>query len=258
MNRHRILAIVAVTAAISACQHVAPNQAPASDLGCHQTIAAVDGMRSNLTVPDYFQQENPTKRGGEFDPNRYFEAFTHLKMKDGFTLDYVYHQDGDRGFPLLYARPVNQAPYANQTEYAAPLDDQGYLDFVIPQDSPEGYFEYAAFAMLADQFYLYWHAALNDWQVLCGMDDVEKVIKSLEGEDTFGTPMTDEQKREAREIQDPQPSVELSEKTATVKMLVFTKWGGFYRHVVKIRRADHSILKKQDDPLVEYQCGVMF
>jgi hypothetical protein len=215
-------------------------------------------MHSNLTIPKYFQEDNPTKRGGEFDPNRYFEAFTHLKMKDGFTLDYVYHQDGAGGFPLLYARPVNQAPYANEGEYAAPRGDQAYLAFVIPQDSPEGYFEYAAFAMVAGEFYLYWHAARYDWQVLCGMDDVAKIIKSLDGPDTFGTRITDEQKRKARDIEEPQPSVKLSDKTATVEMVVFTKWGGFYRHVVRIGRENHSILEKRDDPLVEYQCGIMF
>ncbi len=259
MSYRRVAAIVGLAAAMAAQQLVAPGQARAADLGCHQLVAAVDAMRSNLPFPDYFSQENPTKQGGEFDPNRYFEAFTHLKMKDGYTLDYVYHQDGMGGYPILYARPVGQAPYANESAYFADKNHPWYLTFVVPQDNPEGYFEYAVFPVLAGQFYLYWHAAYNDWRVLCGMDDIEKTIKSLEGADLFGTPITDAQKQQARAISDPQPSVALTDATAAVKMLVFTKWGGFYRRTTTIRRADHELLgKPQDEQLVEYQCGVMF
>jgi len=261
MNKFPVLAIVALIAAMLACQAVFPTQPPpeTSDLGCHETIAAVNGLQSNLTLPQYFTQENPTKQGGEFDPNRYFEAFTHLHMQEGYVLDFVYHQDGMGGYPLLYARPVDQAPYATEADYLAAAPDQpDYLSFVVPQDSPEGYFEYAAFAVLANQFYLDWHANYNDWQVLCGRDDVDKLIQSFEGEDVFGIPMTAAQKRQARAIEAPQPSVELTAETAIVKMLVFTKWGGFYRRSLTIRRADHFIVDEQDEPLVEYDCGIMF
>jgi hypothetical protein len=260
MNRNRFFVIVTLIAATLACQTVIPNRTrpDASDLGCHQTIAAVNALRGDLKFPQYFGQENPAKQGGEFDPNRYFEAFSHLRMQDGFVLDYVYHQDGMGGYPLLYARPVDQAPYVNEAEFAAAPDQPDYLTFVRPQDSPEGYFEYAAFAMLANQFYLDWHANYNDWQVLCGQDDVEAIVQSLDSKGAFGIPLTAKQKRQARAIEDPQPSVELTDETAIVKMLVFTKWGGFYRRTLTIRRADHSFVDEQDEPLVEYDCGIMF
>ncbi|MBN1450805.1 MAG: hypothetical protein JW963_07305 [Anaerolineales bacterium] len=260
MNKFPVFAIVALIAATLACQAVFPNRTVSEtpDLGCHEAITAVNELRSGLTFPQYFSQENPAKQGGEFDPNRYFEAFTHLQMQDGYVLDYVYHQDGMGGYPLLYARPVDQAPYVNETEYAAAPGQPDYLAFVIPQDSPEGYFEFAAFAMLANQFYLDWHANYNDWQVLCSQDEVESIIQDHSGQDTFGIPMTAAQKRGARAIKDPQPSVELTAETATVKILVFTDWGGFYRRTMTIRRADHFILDEQDEPLVEYDCGIMF
>jgi hypothetical protein len=261
MNKFPVIAIVALIAAMLACQAIVPTQPPAetSDLGCHEAIAAVNGLRSNLAFPQYFSQENPAKQGGEFDPNRYFEAFTHLHMQEGYVLDYVYHQDGMGGYPLLYARPVDQAPYATEADYIATASDQPeYLSLVIPQDSPEGYFEYAAFATLANQFYLDWHANYNDWQVLCGKADVETIIQELSAQDAFGIPMTAAQKRQARAITAPQPSVEMEAEIATVKTLVFTKWGGFYRRTITIRRADHSIIDEQDDLLVEYDCGIMF
>jgi len=260
MNKFPVLAIVALIAATLACQAVFPTrpQPETSDMGCHETIAAVNALWNGLTLPQYFAQENPAKQGGEFDPNRYFEAFSHLRMQDGYVLDFVYHQDGMGGYPLLYGRPVDQAPYVNETEYAAAPDQPDYLTFVLPQDSPEGYFEYAAFAVLANQFYLDWHANYNDWQVLCGQDDVEAIIQSLDSKDAFGIPLTAKQKGQARAIEDPQPSVELTDETAIVKMLVFTKWGGFYRRTLTISRVDHSIVDEQDESLVEYDCGIMF
>ena len=174
-------------------------------------------------------------------------------------LDFVYHQDGMGGYPILYAHPVDQPPYATENEYSAAGSDQpDYLTFVVPQDSPEGYFEYAAFAMLANQFYLDWHANYNDWRVLCDMEAVDDTIRSFTGDGSIGISMTARQQRQARSIDNPQPTVDLSAETATIKMLVFTKWGGFYRRTLTIRRADHSILDTQDEPLVEYDCGIMF
>ncbi len=260
MNKSPVLAIAVLIVATLACQAILPTQPPpeTSDPGCHETIAGVNGLQSGLKLPQYFAQENPTKQGGEFDPNRYFEVFKHLRMQEGYTLDYVYHQDGMGGYPLLYARPVDQAPYADEAEFAAASGQLDYLSFVMPQDSPKGYFEYAAFAMLANQFYLDWHANYNDWQVLCGKDDIEKIIQEHSSQDTFGIPMTAAQKRGARAIENPQPSVELTAETATVRLLVFTKWGGFYRRTLTIQRADHSIVDEQDELLVEYDCGIAF
>jgi hypothetical protein len=102
-------------------------------------------------------------------------------MQAGYDLDYVYHQDGMGGYPLLYARPADQEPYTTEADYlAAAADQQEYLAFVLPQDNPEGYFEYAAFAMVANQFYLDWHANYND-AVLCA----KRMRKSSSEKDAF-------------------------------------------------------------------------
>ena len=261
MNKFSAIAIVALIIAMLACQTIIPSQSTSgdSDLGCQETIAGVEELWEGQTFPPHFWEENPPKQGDEFDPNRYFEAFTHLNMQEGFVLDYVYHQDGFGGYPVLYARPIDQTPYENEAEYKTSASNRpDYLSFVLPEENPEGYFEYAAFAMLADQFYLDWHANYNDWQVLCGEDDIEKVIQSFSDEDSFGIPMTTSQKTQARAIKNPQPSVTLTDNTVQVEILVFTKWGGFFEREFTINRADQSILEVQDTPLVEYDCGIMF
>jgi len=262
MNRNPVFAVIALTFAMFACQTVFPTQPQTEtyDLGCHETIAAVNALKSGLKFPEQFGHENPAKQGNEFDPNHYFEVFKTLQMQDGYTLDFVYHQDGMGGYPVLYARPIGQPPYITEADYAVTTsgDRPDYLSFVVPQDNPRGYFEYAAFAVLANQFYLSWHANYNDWKILCDREEVDAIIQSLDGEHAFGVPMTAKQKKEARSIDNPQPSVNLNAETATVTMLVFTKWGGFYQREFTIRRADHSILDVQDTPLVEYECGIMF
>ena len=258
MITYRLLAIAALTAAMLACQTDVLARTQTSDLGCHEVTSAIEKMHDNLTLPPYFSERNATKHGGEFDANRIFDALSHLKMKDGFVLDYVYHQDGMGGYPVLYARPLDQHPYTNEAEYDAAPKQPDYLAFVIPQDNSEGYFEYVVFATTANQFYRDWHAKYNDWRVVCGMDDVEEVIRSLDGADAVGRPMTTAQKQAARAIKAAGPSVALSDETATVTTLVFTKWGGFYRRTLTINRADHSIVEERDEPLVEYDCGIAF
>lgn len=255
MNIYRAVAI-AVLAAVTALPGIVTAHAQPTDLGCHQVTAALNELHGNLSFPPNFSDPNPTKLGGEFDVNRTFDAFPHLKIAQGYTLDYVYHQDRMGGYPVLYARPVDQRPFANESEYQAAPDRPDYLSFITPQDSPEGYLEYAILAQSANQFYLDWHANYNDWQVVCSGDGIEGVIRSLQ--DRPGRPMTEAQKQAARAIVDPEPSVAIDDTTATVTMVVFTKWGGFYRRTLTINRSDHAIVDERDQPLVEYDCGIAF
>lgn len=254
----RLLAAIVIGAMFAAGGPGVPAAAQPDDLGCGSSMATLTDLRDNLAFPPYFSTGDPAKRGGEFDPNRYFEAFPALSMRSGYALDWVYHQDGMGGYPVLYARPLSQPSYVNESEYRAAGGHPDYLRFIAPQDSPQGYFNYAALAMTANQFYLDWHANYNDWRILCDSRDVEEVIGSLQTGTAPVRPMTSQQQQAARSIQNPEPSVVLGDDTATVSMLVFTKWGGFYRRTLTIARADHAILDEQDRPLVEYDCGMAF
>lgn len=257
MTKHRLFAITALVAAMLASHAQVSVRAETSDLGCREATSTIRQMHENLRFPPSFSQSNATKRGGEFDANQIFEALPHLRMREGFTLDYVYHQDGMGGYPLLYARPLDQRPYLNEAEYKAAPEQPDYRSFLIPQDSAAGYFDYAVFTTTANQFYLDWHANYNDWRVLCDSADIEDVIRSV-AERSPSRPMTPAQQQAARAIPDPGPASELGDKTATVTMLVFTKWGGFYRRTLTFSRADHATLDERDQPLVEYDCGVAF
>ena len=58
-----------------------------------------------------------------------------------------------------------------------------------------------------------------------------------------------------------EPTISFDDKSdqVSVSMLMFTKWGGFYRRTYTFKEGfPHKILNKQDQFLIEYDCGVKF
>lgn len=243
-----------------ACQTLLPSTPKAggqSESLCREVVSGLVGLTANLEVPQYFQTENPVKQGGEFDPNRYLEVLPHLKLREGWTLDYVYAYQGLGGLPLLYARPVSQTPYLTEQEYAAG-QPANFLSALVAEATPEAFLELALVSELGPQFYLFWHAGYNDDQVLCGAPEIEQVI-AAHTEGGFGDPFDFNQKRQARALAEPAPQVEITADQVTVSLLMFTNWGGFYRRTFILRRAfPHEILEVRDEPLLPYDCGILF
>ena len=74
----------------------------------------------------------------------------------------------------------------------------------------------------------------------------------------FGYPFSAEQADQARAI-DPSPHVIMDEKTVTVRVVWFTKWGGFFETRYKMdKNFPHTILETIRSTLLEYNCGVVF
>jgi hypothetical protein len=116
----------------------------------------------------------------------------------------------------------------------------------------EGYFELVVLSIVANQFYLYWHALYNDKKVVCDREAVEAVIEEL------STNMSTEVKREALGL-DFEPRVEFEDEVVRVRVVTFTKWGGFFQEEYTISRSfPHLILEHEEEQLVPYNCGVVF
>lgn len=69
--------------------------------------------------------------------------------------------------------------------------------------------------MMANQFHLDWHANYNDWTVVCGIDGIEGIFRSLDVGTSGGRPLSTVQKQQARAIEDPLPGVTLTDRSAT-------------------------------------------
>ena len=56
-----------------------------------------------------------------------------------------------------------------------------------------------------------------------------------------------------------EPVVQLTRDNATVEVISFTKWGGFYRRTYTINLSfPHTIIDVKEENLVPYDCGIMF
>ena len=223
---------------------------------CADVVSAVRSIQPGR-APQALR-ETGVKQGDEFNVSEYFNVLTHISMQDGYSLDYVYQVDFLGAFPMLYAVPDGQEPYASLKDVPANTSLPEYVDHLDVEDVEQGYFEFVAMQIMAGQFYLDWHAKYNDTDIVCNRDDVRDIISSVNAND-FGSKFGLAQQAQARSMKNIEPRVTLNGDTAVVQVVTFTKWGGFYRETFTISRAfPHTIIDVKDENLVPYDCGVMF
>jgi hypothetical protein len=202
--------------------------------------------------------ETGVKQGDEFDVNDYFKVLTNISMQDGYSLDYVYQVDGLGAYPILYARPNDQPAYLSTKDLPVGFDPVDHLNHMAIEDVEQGYFEFVAMSIMARQFYLDWHANYNDTEIVCSADAVDAIIADI-NDGGFGIAFDPSQQRQARGMKNIEPLVQLTDDSALVEVIVFTKWGGFYRWTYTISRSfPHTIIDVQTENLVPYDCGIMF
>lgn len=235
---------------------------PASDESgaistCRATVDAMSALTGGLELPANFRTENPVKTGSEFDVMQYFSVLDHLSMQPGYVLDYVYHYDGMGGYPVLYVRPAGQPFYATEADLAAGGDSTSTLDYVQTDDTPESYFQFVVLAKMGSQFYKFWHANYSDSQIVCDKAGVTAIVASLDGD--FGYRISLAARVRAALLKDVGPSVKVGGQTVEVRLVTFTRWGGFYQETYTLSRSmPHTIQDVQEKNLVPYECGVMF
>lgn len=248
--------LLAVFASSLACQFLSPSRTGTVIWGCAQIVSGMSNLQAGK-IPDHLSSTG-IKRGDEFDVNQYFDVLTHISMRDGYALDYVYQNDSLGGYPLLYPRPVDQVPYASTADIPQNTAWPDFQEFVNVEDTEQGYFDYVVLDIMANQFYLFWHANYNDRQIVCNRQQVSDIVEQVSSGD-FGNAMDSSTQTKARAIRDVEPVVRLTGDVATVEIITFTKWGGFYRETYTIsREAPHKILDIKQENLVPYDCGILF
>jgi hypothetical protein len=215
---------------------------------------------SNLQPADVPQQlmDSGIKSGDEFDANEYFSVLSHVSMQEGYVLDYLYPVESLGSSPVLYARPEDQLPYAAMEDIPENMELPDFRDHMVVDDTAQGYFEYVAMDIMAGQFYLVWHANYNDTQIVCNSREVNDIISNVNS-GGFGNKLDLAQQTKARVMGNIEPLVDLTGDSAMVQVVIFTKWGGFYRLTYEISRAfPHTIINVKEENVVPYDCGIMF
>lgn len=256
MKKQTIFLLLVAFMISSSCQWVGRSRTGTIISACSQIVLQLNNLQS-LSVPEHLLMTGK-KRGDEFDVNQYFSALSHISMREGYTLDYVYQNDSLGGFPLLYARPLDQISYASIADIPENLelpDFQVYLDI---EDTERGYFEYVVMDIMANQFYLYWQANYNDTYIVCNRQQIYDIVTQINSGE-LGNTMDPAQQAEARMLRDILPIVRLTGDTAVVEIVTFTKWGGFYRLTYAIsREVPHKIMDIKQENILPYDCGIAF
>ena len=258
MKKQTIFLLCVIFIFSLACQFLSPSAARTGTVifNCADIVAVVENLQPDK-IPEHLM-ETGIKQGDEFDTNQYFDALTHVSMRAGYALDYVYQGDSLGAFPMLYARPLDLAPYASMKDVPGNTQLPDFHEYLDVDDVEQGYFEYVVMDIMAGQFYLFWHANYNDMEIVCNRDDVNDIISGVNAGD-FGNDLDLGQQTKARGIKNIEPAVRLTGDVAIVEVVAFTKWGGFYRLIYTIsREAQHKIIDVQQEELVPYDCGVMF
>jgi hypothetical protein len=255
MKKQFIFLVVVILFSLS-CQFLAPTREGMLIANCVEIVNAVGGVQA-VDIPHHLL-DTGIKRGDEFDANQYFTVLDHLSMREDYVLDYVYVSESLGGSPLLYARPESQAPYASMKDIPQNTQLPDFREYLEIEDVEQGYFEYMVLNIMANQFYLDWHALYNDMEIVCNKDEVNSIVADI-SDGSFGNALDIAGQVKARAMKDIEPAVQLTENTAIVEVITFTKWGGFYRQTYTISRSfPHTIIDTKEENLVPYDCGIMF
>ena len=128
------------------------------------------------------------------------------------------------------------------------------MHYLQVDGTAEGYYELALLSVMGGQFYLAWHFQYNDWEVVSSRERLEAIIEWLNEK---YRPLTEEQVEAVLQL-DATPRVKFERNKVRVRVLVFTKWGGFYERVYTIERNfPHQVIDYEIE-LIPYNCGKMF
>jgi hypothetical protein len=170
----------------------------------------------------------------------------------------VYQRENLGGYPLLYPRPLDGAPYGSTAEIPDNTEWPDFLEYLEVEDTEQGYFEYVVMDIMASQFYLYWQANYNDTNIVCNRGQVNDIVAQISSGE-LGNAMDAAQQAEARRLRNIVPTAHLIGDTALVEVVTFTRWGGFYRLTYTIsREIPHQIIDIEEENLLPYDCGVVF
>lgn len=236
---------------------------------CRSIINGYEALRENSPYPDNLSEGYAFHQAGDFDPNAYFEFLTHTSMTPGKVLDYIYFSDELGGLPLVYSRDENAPQFKSYEEFMASFDEEvtnersydslyhnyDYLVDVHIDGSPESYLEFISLVMLGDQFYLWWHGLYNDTRLMCDASDLSYVKQDLQ---QFELTFTDDELAQINRI-NYTPKVDIQESQVAIRVVTFSKWGGFYEYTFYVEKDDpFQLIDVQSTPLLEYDCGIAF
>ncbi len=207
----------------------------------------------------------------DFDINHYFQILDQLSMEQGWKLEFRFGLFFMYSSPNVFAHKKNKK--FNQVDLFCDFNNEKfdsskvkrftdttgmdfeYLNHVRTKDAKEGYFQLVVLNMLCSQFILGWHALYDDDEILCTKKSIDDI---LDRKGIYYENMDLDTKLKASSI-NYKPYVSIKEDHAIVRIVTFTKWGGFYERKFYIsRKFPHKFYNVEENSLVKYDCGWAF
>jgi hypothetical protein len=203
-----------------------------------------------------------------FNVEDYFNIFAHLHLQAGWRINYVYNADIGGRYPVIIAYdqnlPINidllKKHYSDPIGSVKTGNNIDYLDHVVVDSSMVGFMQFVILKIVGSQFALGWHAGYNDETVVCTKQSVEKLLMSLgaEGKTVKQNALKPGFVNDALSI-DLTPWAAYQDDNIVVRLVTFTKWGGFFEKKYSISQIyPHRILKVKKKELVGWDCGYIY
>ncbi len=222
-------------------------------------------MPNRYGPPDVYSGLDRPDDLSVFDPNAYFNIFTHIHMEDGYTLDYVPSDSG----PILYARVVGQAGLVSHDDLRLYYHRLGinesylyseFLNHVIADGTPQSFLQLTLLRLLGDNFYLFWNRYPYDKIVMCQTGNFQEILDYYEilNQSFAGLTFPQEIMDAASGI-DFTPLVTIGGEYAQVRIVVFSYWSGFTEYTYWYSLDfPHQIVDFRDFLLLPYDWGIAF
>ncbi len=210
-----------------------------------ESDSAIKSLKSSLNVKEYFN------------------ILTNISMEKGWNIDYIYKGDGSGSYPILFTFKGNKFNdwdkiYKKYNKESSSLHSEKYIDYlnhIRCDGTSDGFFQYVALSIIGSQFALGWHANYHDDRIICTKKTLNKILK-LKDEKWYK--FNDEQIACAKKIKI-LPVITFNENKVKVRVVIFTKWGGFIERIYHIKKSNpYKFIKIENNVLCKYDCGIMF
>ncbi len=210
-----------------------------------------------------------------FDVNSYFTVLDHLEVGAHYKLDYSYCSIHRYGHPYIYKRPKDKQPYDPETACSILSDfiwkpdefeklTKNYIEAITIDGTPESFIQFAILYLIGDQFFLSDHANYDDDIIIFTKSKLAEVIDTkLSFSKEYPPPDyvlegADKAKKEAVKL-DVTPVYKEDKNRIYVKVITFSKWGGFQQHTFTFTKNGIFCFDcKKVKTLIPYNCGLMF
>lgn len=223
-------------------------------------VSGIYRIHTSIDSDGVAVRENGPRTANDFDPNEYFSVFRHISLPKGFVLDYFYEKSDTIGGPMLYVRRESESPVTSWPVHFL-LRDKGDRnpnvrpvspeDLLLPDGTPESWFELVAFSALAGQFYLFWHANLDDFEFVTTEERLAAIVTGCELSEAL---------KAAALAMETSVVVDIQDQVVDTTYTSFSKWGGFKRQVKRLNRRFpyRTIGENFVSNEVPYNCGICY